>query len=327
MAKADIELPSRASKKNARPITRKGIEMAESAQSDRIRMAIQKSGRLSEKSMSLLTRSGLDFEWTKDRLLCRCENFPLDLMLLRDDDIPEYVTDGVCDLGIVGFNVLEEKLLARGNGARDGVELLRKLGFGNCRLSLAIANDRPYSGLSFFQGMRIATSYPASLRRFLSEKGIEATPVEIGGSVELAPTLKIAEAICDLVSTGTTLRTNGLREVETLLESESVLVRTRKPGSEAKSKEIARLLQRIEGVLKASRTKYIMMNAPRAALQEIQRLLPGMERPSIMPLGEGGEYIAIHAVSHENIFWETMEQLKGAGASSILVLPIEKIIQ
>lgn len=293
---------------------------------DRIRMAIQKSGRLSEKSLALLTRCGLNFEWAKDKLFSRCENFPLDLMLLRDDDIPEYVNDGVCDLGIVGQNVLQEKLLGRHARPSDGVLTLKKLGFGNCRLSLAIPVEKTYNGPRFFQGLRIATSYPRSLARFLEENEITAEIVEISGSVEVAPALHIADAICDLVSTGTTLRSNGLKEVDTILESESVFVQTRRSLSARKASEIQRLLTRIEGTMMAMQTKYIMMNAPREALARIRALLPGMEEPSILPLGTDESRIAIHAVSHEGIFWETMEGLKLAGASSILVLPIEKII-
>ncbi len=191
---------------------------------DRIRMAIQKSGRLSEKSIALLNRCGLNFEWAKDRLFCRCENFPLDLMLLRDDDIPEYISDGVCDLGIVGLNVLEEKLLGRHAKPQDGVFVLKKLGFGNCRLSLAIPAEKEFTGLGFLRGLKIATFYPRSLSRFLRQNDIQAEVVEISGSVEVAPALKIADAVCDLVSTGTTLRSNGLKEVLTILESESVFV-------------------------------------------------------------------------------------------------------
>lgn len=293
---------------------------------DRIRIAFQKSGRLSEKSLELLTKCGLSFESSKDKLFSRCDNYPLDVMLLRDDDIPEYVNDGVCDLGIVGFNVLEEKLLGRHAKSSDGVDILRKLGFGYCRLSLAVPNEANYTGLNFFKGLRLATSYPRALAKFLKENDISADIVEISGSVEIAPALRIADAICDLVSTGSTLRSNGLREVETILQSESVLVQTKQPMSEQKQKDISRLLQRIEGVSRAKQTKYIMMNAPKSALPKIKTLLPGLENPSIMPLSDDSENIAIHAVSSENIFWETMENLKAAGANGILVLPIEKII-
>jgi len=290
----------------------------------RIRMAVQKSGRLTDKSVELLTRAGLRFEWAKDRLFCRADNFPCDLMFLRDDDIPEYVKDGVCDLGLVGLNVLEEKLLQCGDGR--GTRTLKRMGFGQCRLSLAVPNGFEYEGPSSLDGLRIATSYPATTARFLDRNGVTASIVGISGSVEIAPALKIADVICDLVSTGSTLRSNGLREVQTILESESVLVCTEKALPATKEREIERLLQRLEGVMRAAETKYIMMNAPRAALAHVRRLLPGMENPSIMPLEGTNDHIAIHAVSRETIFWETMEDLKAAGASSILVLPIEKII-
>jgi ATP phosphoribosyltransferase len=292
----------------------------------RIRIAIQKSGRLSDRSMSLLERCGLDLEWDKNRLFSRCGNFPLDLMLLRDDDIPEYINDGVCDLGVVGFNVLQEKILSRGKEWGKGIEILRELDFGTCRLSLAIPVDKTYGGLSFFNGLRIATSYPATLRNFLTENKINAEIIEISGSVEIAPALKIAEAICDLVSSGTTLRSNGLKEVERVLESQSVLVTHRQEMNQQKTVEINRLLQRVDSVRRAAQTKYVMLNASRKNLTTIRNLLPGLEEPTIMPLGGDDDRIAVHAVSHENIFWETMEKLKLAGASSILVLPIEKII-
>lgn len=295
------------------------------SEQNRIRIAIQKSGRLSEKSTELLAKCGLDFDWAKDRLFCRCQNFPLDLMLVRDDDIPSYVSDGVCDLGIVGFNVLVEKLNGTSELGTTAVKVARKLDFGKCRLDLAVPNESKYEGFEFFQGIRIATSYPNTLRRFLDEHKIAASIVEISGSVEIAPALKIADAVCDLVSTGTTLKSNGLRRVATVLESESVLVETRRPLSVQKSIDIARLLERMQGVSRATQTKYIMMNAPANCVERIRTLLPGMEEPTIVPLGKSGK-VAIHAVAHESIFWETMENLKCAGASSILVLPIEKII-
>jgi ATP phosphoribosyltransferase len=293
---------------------------------DRIRIGIQKSGRLSEKSLDLLNRCGLSFESSKDKLLSRCNNYPLDVMLLRDDDIPEYVNDGVCDLGIVGFNMLEEKLLRRYDKSSDGVTTLSKLGFGTCRLSIAVPNDFNYTDPRDLNNLRIATSYPKSLTRFLREKEINAKIVEISGSVEIAPALKIADAVCDLVSTGSTLRSNGLKEVDTLLKSESVMVQSKLEMTKQKQTDIARLLQRVQGVISAKQTKYIMMNAPKTALERIKSLLPGLENPSIMPLSGDDDNIAIHAVSSETIFWETMENLKAAGANGILVLPIEKII-
>ncbi len=293
----------------------------------RIRIALQKSGRLSEKSLDLLRRCGLDFEWSKDRLFSECKNFPLDVLLVRDDDIPEYVVDGVCELGIVGKNMLAEKILGRSQTVSDQAKILKELDFGFCRLTLATPKEEPYSSLQGFQGKRIATSYPASLRQFLQKEKIDAEIIELSGSVEIAPTLKIADAICDLVSTGATLRTNGLKEVVTVLESQSVLVQTRKPLSDLQQETIDRLKQRVDGVLKAEHIKYIMMNAPKSALDAIKKILPGMEAPTVIPLTSDGEKIAIHAVARENIFWDTMEKLKKAGASSILVVPIEKIIE
>lgn len=292
---------------------------------DRVRIAVQKAGRLREKSMSLLARCGLSFDGGDETLFRRCDNFPLDLMLLRDDDIPEYVVDGVCELGIVGQNVLEEKLLGRGQ-PNDAVGVLKALRFGACHLALAVPFDQAYEAPASLRGMRIATSYPQITRRFFAEHGVEAQIVEISGSVEIAPALHVADAICDLVSTGATLRSNGLKEVATVLSSQSVLVGTKRPVSPKKAFEISRLMQRIEGVLRAEQTKYIMMNAPRSSLDAIRQMLPGMEEPTIMPLGGSDDRIAIHAVSHEGVFWETMESLKEAGASSILVMPIEKII-
>ena len=289
---------------------------------DRLRIAVQKSGRLNEKSLALLQRCGIAFDLKtgKERLLYQSVDFPIDLMLVRDDDIPEYVSDGVCDLGIVGLNVLEERL-----PAEPAVTVLRRLGFGKCRLSIAVPNSARFSGVEELEGKRIATSYPSTLRRFLKEKGLSAEIVELSGSVEIAPALQVADAICDLVSTGSTLGNNDLREVFPILQSQAVLI-SGKSESEAAQRQIARLLQRVDGVLSAAESKYVMMNAPKEALPAIQNILPGMEAPSIMPLGTDGKRIAIHAVAREALFWETIEKLKAVGASSILVLPIEKIV-
>lgn len=291
----------------------------------RIRIGIQKSGRLTEKSLKLLEDCGLNLELRKDRLVAECINFPLDLMLLRDDDIPDYVIKGLCDIGIVGENVLKEKLLARETPI--DLPIMKRLGYGECRLSMAFPNERPYIGLMSLKGLRIATSYPAILKKYLKDNDLQAEVVEMKGSVEIAPTLLIADAICDLVSTGMTLKSHGLKEVCSILRSEAVLVRA--PGRFPSDKEIAlqRLLKRIDGVKKAECTKYVMMNAPKSALESIQSILPGMERPSIMNLSNDESRIAIHAVCRERVFWETMERLKEIGASSILVLPIEKIIE
>ncbi len=287
-----------------------------------IRIAMQKSGRLSEKSIALLNACGLDFNWSKNNLLSQATNFPLELMLVRDDDICEYVRKGICELGILGENMLAEGW--REDGDNPIVE--RRLGFGKCRLSLALPKTAVYSGAGDLEGKRIATSYPNVLRRFLLEKGVQAQISEISGSVELAPTLGVAEAICDLVSTGSTLRANNLREVQTVLASESVLVKTPRELSYEKAEVIRRLVSRVDGVQRADKNKYIMMNAPRAALPLIHDVLPGMDNPSIMQLDGAEEMVAVHAVCQENVFWETMEKLKAVGATSILVVPIEKIL-
>lgn len=292
----------------------------------RLRIAIQKSGRLAEKSISLFAKCGLDFDLRKDRLLHVSPDFPIDLMLVRDDDIPEYVRDGICDLGIVGDNVIQEKYLAQADADPRQIETLINLAFGGCRLSIAVPQDFPYEGPQSLDGLRIATSYPNCLSRFLREEGISARILELAGSVEIAPSLEIADAVCDLVSTGATLQSNGLREVTTIFKSSASLVRTGKVLSPQKMVLIERLLQRIDGVLKAGRSKYIMMNATQSSLPRIKALLPGMEEPSVMPLGTDGERVAVHAVASEDVFWETIENLKAAGASSILVLPIEKVI-
>lgn len=292
----------------------------------RIRIAMQKSGRLADKSTALFQQCGLEFELRKDQLLHLCTNFPVELMLVRDDDIPEYVVDGVCQLGVVGMNVIEEKYLSVPGTDPGCLEVLMQLGFGAARLALAVPTDFVYESARSLTGLRIATSYPSCLRRFLATAGISAEIVELSGSVEIAPALKIADAICDLVSTGGTLRSNGLKEVQVLYHSQACLVRTGGPMEPAALSTLERLKQRIAGVLQASRSKYIMMNAPRSAVEQIRKIIPGMEEPSIIPLGVDGQRVAVHAVSREDVFWETMENLKSVGASSILVLPIEKVI-
>ena len=294
----------------------------------RLRIAVQKSGRLSEKSLALLEKCGIDFDVGvgKARLLYQCADFPIDLMLVRDDDIPEYVADGVCDLGVVGTNVLEERFCGAASKLKPGdVETLRKLGFGRCRLSIAVPEGFKFKGPKSLEGRRIATSYPGRLKRFLADNKVKAEIIELSGSVEIAPALQVADAVCDLVSTGSTLVSNGLKEVLTVVESQAVLIRTRKGAADADG-AVELLLRRVDGVLRAAESKYIMMNASRAALPRIQEIIPGMEEPSIMPLGASGERIAIHAVAREPVFWDTIERLKQVGASSILVLPIEKII-
>lgn len=294
---------------------------------DRLRLAIQKSGRLSTDSLELLKSCGIKVKAPKEKLLLHSENFPIDILFVRDDDIPQLVMDGVCDLGIVGTNVLEESALERrhaGNGYAYLVE--RKLDFGGCRLAIALPEERPYSGPADLAGLRIATTYPHLTRRYFAEKGIEAEIVYLSGSVEVAPRLGLAEAICDLVATGSTLEANRLRAVETIFKSTAVLLRGERTLPAEKKHALDIMLSRIDGVQKAAGAKYIMLHAPKTALAEIKKLLPGSENPTILPLAGDDTKVALHAVCQEAVFWETMESLKKAGASSILVLPIEKMM-
>ena len=291
--------------------------------SGRLHIAVQKSGRLADYSRGLLRDAGLKIQNGKNALTARVDNFPIDLMFVRDDDIPTFVADGVCEFGMVGRNVLEEFALDQPEAL---FEVIAPLGFGRCALKIAAPEATPYRGPESLAGARVATSYPRLTRRFLDERGIEASVVRMNGAVELAPRLGIAGFICDLVSTGATLEANGLVPVETVMESEAVLVRTLKPLSAAKQGLSDNLWRRIEGVLATQESKYIMLNAPEEALDAIAAILPGAESPTIIPLaGRAGHY-AVHAVCQESVFWETLEKLKAAGASAILVMPIEKMM-
>ena len=295
---------------------------------NRLRVAIQKSGRLSEQSLDLLKKCGLQFLRSKDKLFWFGKDFPVDLLLVRDDDIPRLLLDGVCDLGFVGENIAREVMLERDGDIN--LNCLRKLGFGHCRLSIAVP-ETPRDGesaitrLEDLEGMRIATSYPALTKHLLSEKGISTRISELSGSVEIAPSLGTADAISDLVSTGTTLRANHLRELEVIFESQAGLYGTDAAISDEKQQLLQLLLARLEGVIQASASKYVMLHAPRDALAKVTELLPGVEHPSVMPL-EGSDRIAIHAVCGEAVFWEHLEALKAVGASAILVLPVEKML-
>ena len=295
-------------------------------QSDqRIRIAVQKSGRLTDKSIDLLERCGLTFTRSKDRLFCYGKNMPIDLLLVRDDDIPGLVGDDVCDLGIVGLNTVHEKRLALTRGGDPAAfETVRNLDYGTCRLSIAAPEETEYEGPSSLEGARIATSYVESLADFLDANGITADTVYFSGAVEIAPKLGKADFICDLVSTGSTLEANHLREVATLLDSEAVIIKTGATLAPEKERLIDKMLQRIDGVLQVKESKYIMLHAPREALGEITRLLPGAESPTVIPIDD--EKVAVHAVCREYVFWETLETLKGVGASSLLVLPVEKML-
>ena len=293
----------------------------------RLKIAVQKSGRLTDSSLELLTHCGLKFSRGKDQLMCHGENMPLDVLFVRDDDIPDLVQENVCDLGLVGLNVVEEKRLAfSARGIAPLFEQVRLLDFGRCKLCIAVPDGFDYRGAASLTGKRIATTYPNILSRFLAARGIAAEVVVLSGSVEIAPRLGRADVICDLVSTGSTLAANHLRQVETVLESQAVLIRTPVPIPAEKQDWSRRLLMRVDGVEQVKGSKYIMLHAPRTALNAIAKLLPGSEAPTVIPLEGLGDRVAVHAVCRENVFWETLEELKAVGASSVLVLPVEKML-
>jgi ATP phosphoribosyltransferase len=293
----------------------------------RIKIAVQKTGRLTDHSLDLLERCGLKFRQSKDQLFCYGENMPVDLLLVRDDDIPGLVSDDVCDLGIVGLNIVEEKRHALQNDGREGLfKQVFELDFGHCRLSIAGAEGSVYSGPESLKTRKIATSYVGLLTEYLKRNDVSADIVYLSGAVEIAPKLGRADYICDLVSTGSTLTANGLEELDVLLESEAVIIQTLAELPLEKQALVDKILQRLDGVLQVRESKYIMLHAPRAALAEIRDLLPGAESPTVMPLDGSNDKVAIHAVCRENVFWETLENLKAAGASSLLVLPVEKML-
>ncbi len=288
---------------------------------ERLRLALQKSGRLADASLDLLRSSGLSINKGANDLLYRIDNAPIDVLRVRDDDIPTLVADGVADLGIVGFNVLEE----RDSAARAPEEIMR-LGFGRCALKIATPDKAAYEGPYALDGVRIATSYPHILSRFLSEHGVQAEIVHMHGAVEVAPRLGLAQVVCDLVSTGATLEANGLKPVQTVMESEAVLIRAPRPLPPALAPVAERFIARVRGVTASRGAKYVMMNAPRAALPQISAILPGAGAPTVTPLAGDDSAVAVHAVCQESVFWETLERLKAAGASAILVLDIEKMM-
>ena len=293
----------------------------------RIKIAVQNNGRLTAHSLDLLERCGLRFRQSKDQLFCYGENLPIDILLVRDDDIPGLVHDDVCDLGIVGLNVVAEKRLEFSYAGKDALyRQVFDVDFGHCRLSLAAPQAVQYRGPEDLRNKRIATSYTNLLRNYLDTRQIAAEIVYFSGAVEIAPQLGKADFICDLVSTGATLTANSLRELETLLDSEAVIIQTLKPLAAAKQALIDKLLKRLDGVLRVRESKYIMLNAPKSALDAISALLPGSEAPTVVPLDGSDERVAVHAVCRENVFWETLENLKAAGATSLLVLPIEKML-
>ena len=276
----------------------------------------------------MLARCGIKINLQEQRLIAFAENMPIDILRVRDDDIPGLVMDGVVDLGIIGENVLEEELLARrAQGEDPRYFTLRRLDFGGCRLSLATPLDAEYTGPQSLQNSRIATSYPHLLKQYLDKQGVDFKSCLLNGSVEVAPRAGLSDAICDLVSTGATLEANGLREVEVIYRSKACLIQRDGEMPEAKQQLIDKMMTRIQGVIQARESKYIMLHAPSERLDEIVALLPGAERPTILPLAGDQQRVAMHMVSSETLFWETMEKLKALGASSILVLPIEKMME
>jgi len=290
----------------------------------RLKLAVQSKGRLSDGGMDLLKRAGVRFAYGRDQLHARAENMPLDLMLVRDDDIPSFVAGGACDYGIVGENVLYE-MQARSNRYAN-LEVALPLGFAGCTLKLAAPKGGDISTVADLAGRSVATSYPGLTRKYLADRGIEAEIVEMRGSVEVAPRMGIADAICDLVSSGATLEANGLAAFEIVLDSQAVLIR-RKTERNAGVEAVAEtLIERAEGVIASAQTKYILLNAPKDRLAEIKALLPGSDAPTIAQIADRDDVVAVHAVCRERVFWETLEKLRGAGARAILVLPIEKMM-
>jgi ATP phosphoribosyltransferase len=284
-----------------------------------LRIAVQSNGRLTSYSLDLLRGIGLEFEDYERRLFVRCRNFDVELLFLRDDDIPEYVSDGVTDLGIVGLNVVREQ-------EADLAEMV-PLGFGYCTLTLAVPKGSPVASPPDLAGTRIATTHPRSLQRYLAAQEIDADIIELHGGAEIAPSLDVADAICDLVSTGTTLRMHDLRRIGDVWDSQAWLVANPDLESEPdRAALVRRLRARLDGLLTARRLKYVTLNAPAEALPRIREILPGMRSPTVVPLADTG-MVAVHAAAQEEVFWEAMERLKEAGATEILVLPVEKVMR
>lgn len=282
----------------------------------KLKIAIQKSGRLYDDSVKMLKECGIDLNVGMNKLKAEATNFPIEVFFLRDDDIPQYVEDGVADIGIVGENVLVEK--------NKDVKIIERLGFGKCRLSIAIPKGQVYKGLKDLNGKKIATSYSTILEKHLKANKVKAEIHEISGSVEIAPSIGLADAICDLVSSGSTLFMNGLKEAEVIFKSEAVLIQNKKI-SKANSELIQKIIFRFNAVKKAKNNKYILLNAPNNKLDKICSILPGMKSPTILPLAEKG-WSSVHSVVNEEKFWEIIEALKANGAQGILVIPIEKMI-
>ncbi|MDT0621444.1 ATP phosphoribosyltransferase [Croceitalea vernalis] len=282
----------------------------------KIRIAIQKSGRLNEDSLKILKEAGISIDNGKDQLKAIARNFPLEVFYLRNGDIPQYLRDGVVDIAIIGENVLIEK--------GEGITIVERLNFSKCKVSLAIPKAVNYNSLDDFEGKRIATSYPNTVKKYLQQKGVNADLHIINGSVEIAPNIGLADGICDIVSSGSTLFKNGLKEVEVMLKSEAVLAVSPEISEERKSL-LSKLQFRIQSVLRARQSKYVLLNAPNDSLDAILQLLPGMRSPTVLPLAEAG-WSSVHTVINKDTFWEVIDELKSAGAEGILVCPIEKMV-
>lgn len=282
----------------------------------KLKIAIQKNGRLNKDSLNLLKDCGIAINNGKDQLKVSVQNFPLEILYLRNSDIPQYIEDGVADIGIVGENLLVEK--------QKNVEVIEKLGFSKCRLSLAIPKEINSKSISYFQGKRIATSYPNTLKKYLLDNNIEADIHTISGSVEIAPNIGLADGVCDLVSSGSTLFKNGLKELQTILNSEAVLVKSPRLN-QAQLTTLNKLLFRIQSVLRANNSKYILMNVPDSKIESVTQILPVLKSPTILPLAEQG-WSSLHSVIDENKFWEVIDELKEAGAEDILIVPIDKMV-
>lgn len=282
----------------------------------KLKIAVQKSGRLNEESINLLKNCGIHIDNGKDQLKASASNFPLEVLYLRNGDIPQYVEDGVADLAIVGENLLVE--------SQNDIEVIRKLGFSKCKLSLAVPKEATYEDIRFFEGKRIATSYPNTLKAYLIENEVNAEIHLIKGSVEIAPNIGLAEGICDLVSSGSTLFKNGLKETETILTSEACLVKS-KNFTDEQTKLLNTLLFRLDAVQKGKKSKYVLMNVPNDKIKDVIELLPGMRSPTVLPLAENG-WSSIHSVIEEGKFWEVIDQLKSAGAEGLLIVPIQKMV-
>jgi ATP phosphoribosyltransferase len=292
-----------------------------------LRVAVQKSGRLADPSQDLLARCGLKFRQSRDKLFCFGESLAIDLLLVRDDDIPGLIADGVCDLGIVGRNVLaEQRATSEARGETPAFDELRTLGFGRCRLSIAVPQELDYASPASLADLKIATTYPALTAAWLAANGVDAKVVLLKGSVEIAPKLGTADAICDLVSTGATLQANQLREAVPILDSEAVLAGAAAAPNDERGELLELLLRRIDGVIQVRESKLVLLHAPRASIEGIARLLPPGQRPTITPIEGSPDEVALQAVCHGAVTWQHLEDMKRAGASGMLVLPVEKML-